>query len=266
MRIAVIIGFVALSSSAAWATTGTCASAPDGTPCVDECIDSGHCGGGVCLADHVAADGTACSTGNFCTLGDTCQAGACIAGTTQRVCPSAPDGCHVSACSPTVGCTLTLICLDAGAPPDLEPAPVNLSPASNDLALVSTADLATAPSDLSTTPPPVDGAVTPPPVTTSPSPDMAQSPVAAGDMGVPDGGEPTGPTAPVGSPDMSLVTGVPGDAKSPYVHGSAIGCAVAGPGGATDAALVAVLLFTLLAPLRRRRAKLRHAHLHRRRY
>ena len=100
MRIAVIIGFVALSSSAAWATTGTCSGAPDGTPCVDECIDAGHCGGGVCLADHVAADGTACSTGNFCTLGDTCQAGLCVAGTSQRPCPGAPDSCHVSACNP----------------------------------------------------------------------------------------------------------------------------------------------------------------------
>ncbi|HEX4462477.1 MAG TPA: hypothetical protein VIA18_31085 [Polyangia bacterium] len=259
MRLSVIIGVgVVLSFAApAWATTGTCASAPDGTPCVDECIDAGHCDSGACVADHVSADGTACSTGNFCTLGDTCHAGACVAGTTQRTCPSAPDGCHVSSCNPTVGCEITLICLDAGAPPDLESAPADLAQtASADLAQAP-ADLAQAPAgdDLALAPAPADLALAPDSgsVTTSPSPDMALP--AADDMGVADGGEPTGPSAPVGTvapPDMSLVTGTPVNATSPYVHGSAVGCSATGSDATPDLALVAVLLLTLLAPLRRR--------------
>lgn len=235
MRTAVFV--LALSSLAApaWATTGTCSGAQDGTPCVDTCIDSGHCGGGACIADQVSANGTACSTGNFCTLGDTCQAGACVPGTAQRVCASAPDSCHVSACLPTVGCTMTLVCLDAGAPPDLVSAPA-------DLATSSSADLATST-------PTADAA---PPVVV-PSPDMTEPAVViVADMAAPgDAAEPSGPSAPVGSVDMGA-TPPNGNDKGPYVHGSALGCTVGG--AAVDPSLAGILLFVLLLPLRRRPA------------
>jgi MYXO-CTERM domain-containing protein len=246
MRTAIVVLTLSLSMFAApaWATTGTCSSAPDGTPCVDTCVDSGHCGAGVCVADVVASDGTACSTGNFCTLGDTCHAGACVAGSSQRVCPSAPDSCHVSSCAPAIGCMMTLVCFDGGAPPDLMSSP-DLAPTApvvgNDLATSS-------PADLATSPPGVDAAS---PVVIIVG-DMAQPPVVVADMGAPsDSGEPAGPSAPFGSPDMASATPVNG--KGPYVHGSAVGCSVGG-GGAADPLLAAILFFVLLAPLRRRRA------------
>ena len=52
---------------------------------LDQCHDAGVCNpaNGTCSNPN-KANGTSCSDGNACTLGDTCQTGACVAGTPQN--------------------------------------------------------------------------------------------------------------------------------------------------------------------------------------
>lgn len=46
---------------------------------------------------------TACSTGNACIVGETCQGGACVGGA-GRVCPSDNNPCTSTTCDPATGC------------------------------------------------------------------------------------------------------------------------------------------------------------------
>jgi hypothetical protein len=53
--------------------------------------------GGTCNT-QTASDGTACNTGDFCSINDHCQAGACVSGGTM-ICPGpAPNVCSVPFC------------------------------------------------------------------------------------------------------------------------------------------------------------------------
>jgi MYXO-CTERM domain-containing protein len=78
-----------------------------GTPVVctasDQCHDAGTCdpATGMCT-NPPKANGAACSDGMMCTTGDSCQGGACMAGT-PVVC-TASDQCHdVGTCDPATG-------------------------------------------------------------------------------------------------------------------------------------------------------------------
>jgi hypothetical protein len=46
-------------------------------------------------------DGTECDDGAFCTLGDSCQGGTCVPGTTQNTCGQQGDQCHSAVCNET---------------------------------------------------------------------------------------------------------------------------------------------------------------------
>ena len=101
------------SGSSTTATTCTMASQCATGFCVDGYCCNSACGGGVttdCQACNVTGaegtcspqTGTSCSNGDACTLGDTCQAGTCMAGT-PVVCQPL-DTCHVAGtCDPTSG-------------------------------------------------------------------------------------------------------------------------------------------------------------------
>jgi RHS repeat-associated protein len=74
----------------------------DGNPCT---TDACSATGGV---THVAvANGTSCSDGNACNGAETCQSGACAAGTPPMVNDGNP--CTADACSPTGGVTHTAV-------------------------------------------------------------------------------------------------------------------------------------------------------------
>ncbi len=70
--------------------------ADDGNACTDETCVSG-------APQHPAkSNGTTCSDGNGCTLSDTCQSGACTAGTAKAC--TALDECHTAGtCTPATG-------------------------------------------------------------------------------------------------------------------------------------------------------------------
>jgi hypothetical protein len=112
----------------AHATTSTCITANDGTPCSDACV-FGTCVAHVCTGS-LRADGTACSTDNLCTSGDQCKSGVCIAGSAV-VCPD-QSACLIGVCSPRVGCTFKDACppdlgvADLAASDDLAPPPPDL--------------------------------------------------------------------------------------------------------------------------------------------
>src|SRR5262249_50983542 len=83
---------------------GTCAP---GTPVTctasDQCHVAGTCNPatGVC-SNPAAPNGTTCNDNNACTSGDSCQAGACMGGTTVTC--TASDQCHVAGvCDPATG-------------------------------------------------------------------------------------------------------------------------------------------------------------------
>ena len=101
---------LALVASRASASTGSCASAGDGTPCSSECVQSGLCQKGSCVPTALQPDGTHCTSGNLCSLGDSCKSGVCVAGPDQVQCPST-DACHAGICDPAVGCrTVPVAC------------------------------------------------------------------------------------------------------------------------------------------------------------
>jgi MYXO-CTERM domain-containing protein len=158
----------------------------------------------------------------------------------KRVCPPAPDSCHVSACSPTLGCTMTLTCVpDMTPPPPPPPPPADMAtPPPGDMALPPSADMAAPPAPDMTAPPVVG--------------DMAMdTPDLMGELPNPqrDGGVETVPVGAVPGADMAMTPGAP---RTLHVHGSSVGgCAVGGgPGDLTLAALLLVVPFVL----RRRRA------------
>ncbi len=62
----------------------------DGLPCTDDSCDVGGC-------VHEPLSGAACDDGLFCTLGDACQAGACVGGTV-RDCSAGLDPCTAGSC------------------------------------------------------------------------------------------------------------------------------------------------------------------------
>ncbi len=99
---------LASSASSAVASTSSCNGAGDGTACVTTCISSGICMMNVCVPVTLRPDGTACSTDNRCTVGDTCLAGDCVAGA-LIMCPDL-DVCRIGFCSPLFGCSVRNIC------------------------------------------------------------------------------------------------------------------------------------------------------------
>jgi hypothetical protein len=98
-------------------TVGTCdpdtGACTDGPPIVcsprDQCHLTGVCdpSTGACSAP-VKPNGTTCSDGNACTLGDTCMAGVCTGGT-PVVCPPASNPCLESFCESTTGACITAV-------------------------------------------------------------------------------------------------------------------------------------------------------------
>ena len=114
------------------ATGFSCAHAPvaGGTTCDDgnACTTGDSCQGGQCAGDAaticpaatdpcqvaacdpasgacttvLAPNGTACSGGNFCTVGESCTAGVCGGGT-ERVCPASDNPCEIPHCFPDFG-------------------------------------------------------------------------------------------------------------------------------------------------------------------
>lgn len=117
-----------LTTSPTLASTSTCQGAGDGTACVTTCISSGICMMNNCVPVTLRPDGTACSTDNRCTAGDTCLAGECVAGA-PVVCPDL-NACFIGFCSPQFGCSLRNVCRP-------------------DMAMNPPADMATTPSDMS---------------------------------------------------------------------------------------------------------------------
>lgn len=78
-----------------------CVGTPRDCSVTDGCHDVGVCDPATGQCPNPRPDGTACSDGNLCTLGDQCQAGTCVG--TPRDC-SVADGCHdVGACNPATG-------------------------------------------------------------------------------------------------------------------------------------------------------------------
>jgi len=76
----------------------------EGEACGDRsetaCSGPDTCNGeGLCLPNHVV-DGTTCSDANGCTVGDSCVAGTCVAGTVAD-CSGENDQCNTGKCSPT---------------------------------------------------------------------------------------------------------------------------------------------------------------------
>ena len=124
LRILILaVALLAFAARSAVASTSSCNGAGDGTACVTTCISSGICMMNVCVPVSLRLDGTACSTDNRCTFGDTCLAGECIAGS-PLTCPDF-DACRVGFCSPLFGCSVRNICRpdmaasvsDMGTPP-----------------------------------------------------------------------------------------------------------------------------------------------------
>lgn len=73
------------------------AGCDDGNPCTRD-----HCSQGTCL-HQAALDGTFCNDGNACTLGDMCQAGACLSAQSV-VCEGGGDSCgRTQRCEPATG-------------------------------------------------------------------------------------------------------------------------------------------------------------------
>jgi hypothetical protein len=65
----------------------------DGNPCTsDMCDPTAGCA-------SVPTTGNACDDELFCTIGDTCNAGVCESGTTQRTCSGAAGSCTARVCS-----------------------------------------------------------------------------------------------------------------------------------------------------------------------
>ncbi len=82
------------------AALGACDPAPggceDGDPCTTDACEASGC-------THVAAaNGTACPDGNVCNGSETCQSGACAAGSALDCSDANP--CTTDACNPATGC------------------------------------------------------------------------------------------------------------------------------------------------------------------
>jgi hypothetical protein len=131
----------ACTSHACDATTGCITTnLPDGASCADatvcdgaETCQGGRCmegapldcdDGNACTADScspatgcghtVVSNGASCGDGDACNGAETCQAGACVAGTPLS-CADA-DACTVDACNPLTGCTHQAVACDDGNP------------------------------------------------------------------------------------------------------------------------------------------------------
>lgn len=73
--------------------------APPANPCQQATCDP-QTGG--CVTSNVG-DGTACSTGDKCVVGQTCTAGVCGGGATVQ-CPASSNPCQTASCDPAQGC------------------------------------------------------------------------------------------------------------------------------------------------------------------
>jgi hypothetical protein len=99
----------------AHASTSNCAGIGDGTACTTQCISAGFCHSNACVATTTRPDGSACSSEDKCTVGDSCLAGQCVPGS-AITCPG-QDACNVGACVPSVGCVVIDKCKpDLSAP------------------------------------------------------------------------------------------------------------------------------------------------------
>lgn len=75
----------------------TCSQPPN--PCQQSVCNPAN---GMCMASN-APDGTGCSTGNKCQVGETCTAGVCGGGIALQ-CPVSSNPCQANTCSPNAGC------------------------------------------------------------------------------------------------------------------------------------------------------------------
>ena len=81
-------------------TAGAC---DDGNPCTaDSCSLTTGC-------SHTPAPGP-CSDGSVCTVGDTCLAGVCVAGTAKTCGDGGPGTCTAGICDPDFGCAVVSTC------------------------------------------------------------------------------------------------------------------------------------------------------------
>jgi hypothetical protein len=120
LRSVVLALLVLAAPAVAHASASSCQGLGDGTPCTTSCISSGFCMMNVCMSITLRPDGTACSTDNRCTTGDSCINGQCVAGA-DVVCPDI-DVCHPGFCSPQFGCSSRNVCR-----PDLSTNPMDLA-------------------------------------------------------------------------------------------------------------------------------------------
>ena len=93
-----------LSKCSGVAAAGCCKTATDcddKNPCT---VDSCEVDTGTCLNNAAAAEGFSCDDGHWCTVTDTCLAGACNGA--PRSCASAGDACNTGVCDETLdACT-----------------------------------------------------------------------------------------------------------------------------------------------------------------
>jgi len=128
-RLVVLIALLA-APLVARASTSNCMGIGDGTACTTECIMAGTCESNVCVPTSTRPNGSSCSSGDKCTVDDTCQNGQCVPGG-AITCPG-EDACHVGECVPSIGCVVVTVCKnDLAMPPgDMSPADMRPSDAS----------------------------------------------------------------------------------------------------------------------------------------
>jgi cysteine-rich repeat protein len=89
--------------------SSTCQFESSGSPCADDgnsCTNDQCDGAGVCK--HPAKpDGTMCSSGNLCLMGEQCTAGVCKGG--EPVVCDDHDPCTADSCDPSIGCVFEIV-------------------------------------------------------------------------------------------------------------------------------------------------------------
>lgn len=88
---------------------------PCGNPASSECNGADSCDGNGNCSANLASNGAACNDGQFCTAGDACQGGGCVAARALecgnlRACNEAAGECRCT------GCTVGGACIAAGTP------------------------------------------------------------------------------------------------------------------------------------------------------